>query len=112
MIDDAPIAIKRQLALVRPDFVMVFPPSATKRMDHVKHISKLSRDAGVPLTLGRCNFINGTVKLLDRVIRPSRLKIASHPVSGNKRFKALLYVIELKSFSGFCNVFRYIVLKI
>jgi hypothetical protein len=62
--------------------------------------------AGLSLNLKQCYFFHDTVSYLGHVMRPGKLTVAEKNTHALKTAKPPTTQSELRSFLGFCNVYR------
>lgn len=80
-----------------------------KKIEHVRQVLTLLGTAGVMLCLKKCKvFLNG-VNYLRHVICPGHLKVSTQMIDEVQGLQHPANLTELRSFFGFCNVFRRLV---
>ena len=98
--------VKRQLALVYLDDMIVYPSTAEAHLKHVREVLTLLQSAGVSLNLRKCNVFETSVDYRGHVLRLRNLEVATKNFEAIKQSKARAKHTELRSFSGMCNVYR------
>lgn len=77
--------------------------------DHFKHtgiVLCLLQRAGEAIKLKNCPFLTNIIDYLGYIIRPGRLKVGGYTVDAICQPRTPTKVIERRSFSGLCNIFR------
>ena len=92
--------------LVYLDDIIMFSNTAEEHVDHVRFVLTVLKEAGFSLKLKKCKFFAKSVDYLGHAIRPGRLEVATKNTEAVKRFKEPTTQTELRSFLGFCNVYR------
>lgn len=88
---------------------VVFSCVAAEKIDIVKNVLKLVRNAEDILKLKKRIFFNEAIDYMGHVIFPRCLEIALLTTDYMKKHKASRIVTELKSLLSFCNVSRRLV---
>lgn len=92
--------------LVYLDDVIIFSEDVESHFVHVDRILSALQHAGVSLNLKKCEFFTNTVKYLGPIIRPGTLSIDETKVVALTKAQHPRNHTELRSFLGFCNVYR------
>lgn len=98
--------VRWQTALVYLDDIVIFFRTLEEHITHVRQVLSLLQNAGVTLKVKKCRFITNTIGYLGHVIRPRRLKLASHATIAIKQLQEPRNVTKLRSYLGLCSVFR------
>lgn len=86
--------------------------SSVKYIEQVRKILTLPCNAGDTLKLKKGLFLAKTIDFLGHIIRPKRLKIASHTIGAIYKFLTLTSLTELRILLELCSVFRHYVINI
>lgn len=100
------ISSRWQTALVYLRHMVTFSKTPKEHIAHVKQVLKVQQKVGVTLNLRKCSFVCNKIDCFGHVIRRWRLKISLHTTNAIKQLKKRRDVTEVRSFLGFCNVFR------
>lgn len=102
---------KWKTCLVYLDDVIVFSKDMNNHFEHVQEVLTILQQAGVSLKLEKCKFFTSKVAYLGHVITPGKLSIDKVHVVALERAIPPRNQSELRSFLGFCNVYRRFVPK-
>ena len=97
---------RRRTCLVYLEDIIVFSNTAEEHIDHLREVLAVLKEAGFSLKLKKCKFFSKSVDYLGHVIRPGRLEVATKKTEPVKCFEDSTMQTELRSFLGFCNVYR------
>lgn len=86
--------------------VIVFLKSMEEHLGNAKEILRALQNAGLTLTLRKCEFFTDIVMYLDHIIRPRHLAIEELGLKSLKEAKNQKTQTELRSFLSLCNVYR------
>lgn len=102
--------VKWQFCLVYLEDITIFSQMADKHIEIVRtELSMLHRPGVDWLQAGEMQVFRGKHDYLGRVIRPSRLGVASYNMNAMPDSKPPRAVTELKSLLGLCNVYGHFV---
>lgn len=105
-IDVVLATVKWQFSMVYvKDIVICFETQETHTRHTREYLTLLSK-TGVILKLKKCQFITEPIDYLGQLIRPRRLKHASHTTDAILGTQEPTSITELRSFLFPCNVFR------
>lgn len=90
--------VKWQFTLFYLDDIVVFSRLPNERIDQVRQVLTLLRNAGVTLKLRKCEFFTNSIDFLGHVIRPGQLEVSSHTVDVIRDLKPPTNFTELRSF--------------
>lgn len=99
-------SVKWKFALFYLDDIVIFSRTPREHINHTQLVLSLLMGTGVTLKLKSCPFSTNKIDFLGHVIRPGRLEVANRTTDGICDLKEATTKTELRSFIGFCNVFR------
>ena len=95
-----------QTCLIYLDDVIIFSQRAEDHLRDVDQVLDVLRHAGISLRFGKCLFFTDSVRYLGHIVRPGTLEVDQSHVRALREAEPPRTVSELRSFLGFCNVYR------
>ena len=97
---------KWKTCLVYLDDVIIYSKSVEDHIRHVDEILECLAAAGVTLKMKKCKFFTTTVEYLGHIIKPGKLEVDQANTESLRKAQPPTNRSELRSFLGFCNVYR------
>ena len=97
---------KWKSCLVYLDDVIIYSKTIEEHIRHVDEILSSLAQAGVTLKMKKCKFFTTTVEYLGHIIKPGKLEVDQANTASLREAKPSTNKTELRSFLGFCNVYR------
>lgn len=97
--------VKRQLALVYLDDIVIFSQTLRQDINHNRHVLSHVKEAVVTLKLKKCASFTIKIGYLGHIICSVRLEVASHTTDDIHHITPPMTQIEFLSFISFCSIF-------
>lgn len=99
-----PFSVKWEFALVYFDNILIFSRTLEQHSKHVSKNLSLLDSAGATLKLKKCSFFTNFINPLGHVVRPRRMKLASHTTDALHKLKSWANGTKLSYFFDLCSV--------
>lgn len=114
---NAPAAFQRMMDVVLRDIawrfcmvyiddVIIYSASWSDHVDHISHVLRRIRDAGLTVGLKKCHFGGREVAFLGYVVSANGIKPDPAKVAAIRAFKVPATLTDLRSFLGLASQFR------
>ena len=114
---NAPAAFQRMMDVVLRDIawkfcmvyiddVIIYSSTWTDHVDHISHVLRRIRDAGLTVGLKKCHFGGREVAFLGYVVSANGIKPDPAKVAAVRAFKVPASLTDLRSFLGLASQFR------
>lgn len=93
------------------DDIIVFSESLECHFEHLEAVFKIIAEAGLTLNLGKCKFLQSSVKFLGFIVEKNQIRSDPEKTAAIRKFPTLTNVKQVRSFLGLVNQFNHLIDK-